>query len=340
MLNKLETFVFQKAAPRAIRRIAPPDLKPGDKVAKAVFAQAEREFQLAPPVTIHAACPTLLAGYWHLVREGYVANAAGRADREAVAHTVSGLNTCPYCVTVHDSMGAAVQARVPTDPRLLDWAAHSMDPHGQGGDLGFLSPKDQARVAATAFVFHYTNRMVSLFLNDSPVALPLSDTRVGRFLVSKSMALLSRRLVSVSVTPGEAAVQADADLPPCHGWAAGDPVIARAAAHFATAATETGRRFVPEPVRDVLTRHLGDWRGQDAPLSTAWTHDLVSGLAPTDQAVGRFVLLAARAPWQVDDALAAQVRDRLGSDAALIGAAGWAAFTATARIGNWWRVAS
>ena len=107
VLDVLENLIFRYAAPKAIRHLAAPDLKRLDANSKKLLGQARREFQIAPPLVIHSADPILMAGYWSAVREIYVVNVAGRAKREAVAATISQLNECPYCETVHKALFAS-----------------------------------------------------------------------------------------------------------------------------------------------------------------------------------------------------------------------------------------
>ncbi|MFZ2155471.1 MAG: hypothetical protein WAV72_05040 [Bradyrhizobium sp.] len=49
-----------------------------------VYRQAEKEFALVPPITLHSPAPEILAGVWTLTREAFVVGRAGRLDRELV----------------------------------------------------------------------------------------------------------------------------------------------------------------------------------------------------------------------------------------------------------------
>jgi len=53
IIHAIKNQIFRKAGPMAIRHLAKPDLKTKHPLARKVLDQAAREFQLAPPVTIH-----------------------------------------------------------------------------------------------------------------------------------------------------------------------------------------------------------------------------------------------------------------------------------------------
>ncbi len=81
LMQKIENLIFRKAAPMAIDHLAQPDLATKEPLTRKVLDQALREFQLAPPITLHISDPKLLAGIWSATRETYVVNVKGRAMR-------------------------------------------------------------------------------------------------------------------------------------------------------------------------------------------------------------------------------------------------------------------
>lgn len=91
MMKLIEDIVFHRIAARAIPHITLPDLAPNDPLARRVVEQANREFQLVPPLTLHLVDAELLAGAWSAVRESYVVNAQGRALRTWAASTLEQL---------------------------------------------------------------------------------------------------------------------------------------------------------------------------------------------------------------------------------------------------------
>jgi AhpD family alkylhydroperoxidase len=344
-VQAIENQIFRKMAPLAIRHLKKPDLKTSNPLAERALSQAAREFQIAPPLTIHLADPELLAGLWRLMREAYVVDAGGRARREAVAAAVSKLNECPYCVTVHAGMfdGAGQDSRLFADPSRLPagireayaFAAATLSPGSEALTSPAIAPADQPQIFATAFTYHYVNRMVSVFLGETPVALPGMTSAPGRKLAQASLGFFGRRIVRIDPQPGQCAVGGRRDLPGEFLWAAPDPHIAGALAHFAHAAEEAGRESAPPQVRSLVLKHLASWRGERSLLSRGWLEELVAPLDDGLKPAARLALLAARAAYQVDDGIVQAFSKTAPGDRALLQIVAWASFAAARRIASW-----
>ncbi len=341
LMKRIENLVFRHAAQQGIRHLARPDLGSDEPTLRTLYRQLAEEFQTAPPMTLHASAPALLAGYWHAAREAYVVNPAGRALREAVASEVSRLNACPYCETVHAGMFAAAGGRRAEGESLRaarEWAAATLSPGAAALMRPAIPPGDIPQIFATAMLFHYTNRMASVFLHEAPVPLPGMATRIGQRISARAMGLMARRIARHEAPPGQAVVQRSADLPAAFAWAQGAPHLAAGLAHFARAAEEAGQEALPAAVRALVLDHLAGWQGETPPVSRAWLAPLVAPLPADQQPAARFALLVARAAWQVDDGLIEDLRRRGASDRALVQIAGWAAFAAARRVAEWFPV--
>ncbi|MFF3108942.1 carboxymuconolactone decarboxylase family protein [Kitasatospora sp. NPDC057904] len=298
-----------------VRHVAPVrPARAGAPVAR-VYAEVEREFgMLAPPVALHAPAPAVLAAAWMMLRETLVA--AGRADRaqkEAVAAAVSRANACPYCVEVHTTAIEALGGSVGEGP---------LEP---------FPPALAPELVGVAATFHYLNRMVSLFLGDSPMPpkAPSAARRAARALLGR----LARQSANAAPSPGGSLdLLPAARLPEDLLWAAGTPSIAGAFARAAAAVDEGGERAVPAPVRALVTAELAAWDGTPPGLSRAWLEPPLSSLPPEHRAAGRLALLTAKAAYQVDDAVVAAARQTAPSDARLIELTAWTSLTAARRL--------
>lgn len=92
---------------------------------------------------------------------------------------------------------------------------------------------------------------------------------------------------------------------------------------------------LPPPTRQVVRRVVGSWHGEPMPMSSRWTNEHTAELPADLHAPTRLALLTGLAPHQVTDDDVAAARSLLDTDAALVGALAWAAFTAARRIGTW-----
>ncbi|WP_143220736.1 carboxymuconolactone decarboxylase family protein [Actinomadura sp. CNU-125] len=300
----------------------------------------ERDFgMLAPPVALHSPAPGTTAAAWMMLRETLVAgDPAGRPDREAIAAAVSHANSCPYCTAVHEAaLGAQTSRRAPAPAdgprreRIVSWALGI----GRTDEERTPVPFDEEHVPrflGVAVTFHYLNRMVNVFLADSPVPaeVPVPVRR-------PMMSLLGRIMRESSVAGPEPGAALDllpeASLPDDLAWARGDRFVAAAFARAAAAVEAAGRRTVPEPVRELVADRLARWDGGPPGLGRGWVDEAVRGLPDDQRPAGRLALLTAFASYRVGVADVTAFRRTDPGDRALVELTAWAALTAARRIG-------
>jgi AhpD family alkylhydroperoxidase len=325
----------------------PPEAATG--LVAAVYAQLAEDFQITAPLVLHSSAPRLLAAVWCVLRETLIAGRLPRAHKEAIATGVSHANACPYCVSVHAMMlhGAGETAVAETlltgkahaiaDPRLrhlAHWASRSLAPEDPLLRQPPFTAADEAEIVGTAVAFHYINRMVNVFLGESPVPGP--QQWLGRLRRRLLGATFGRRLVRRAPPPGAAlSLLPAAPLPADLGWATANASVANAFARAAVVADEAGRVVLPDDVRALVSRRIATWRGEAPGNSQGWVRHEIASLAAADQPLAAFALLTALAPYQVDPTIIEAFRLRRPTDQELIGAAGWAAFTAARRVGGW-----
>ncbi|MGI8666799.1 MAG: carboxymuconolactone decarboxylase family protein [Jatrophihabitans sp.] len=308
-----------------------------------VYQQAEREFGLAaPPLALHSPVPELLAASWSILRETLVADGQlSRAAKEGIASAVSQSNSCPYCVVVHGATLRGLQSQAGaagSDPaaeeRLQRWAQASGDQRAMLAMAPPFAPECAPEAIGVALTFHYLNRMVSIYLPDSPLPpmLPPAGTaQAGRFL-GRFMRELSAR----PHPPGASlALVESAELPDDLWWAAGSPAIAASFAAAAAVTDRLGAEYVSGPVRELVRDCLQQWDGADPGLDTSWLQRGLADLPTAERAAGRLALLTAFAPYRVDEATVADYRQAHPEDRSLIALTSWTAMSCARRIGSW-----
>jgi AhpD family alkylhydroperoxidase len=333
-----------------IRYVSPVQPTAAEGLVATVYQQVERDFgMLAPPVALHSPAPGPLAACWLMLRETLmVPGLVDRAAKEAVAAAVSLGNACPYCVAVH---AAAVRtlfrepaaaeiaadriAAIP-DPRLRGiaaWARMSgLRDHTLTHSAPF--PAEQApELVGVAVTFQYLNRMVNVFLGDSPLP-PTVPTAAGRALMN----ILGRVMVSASPAGAAADLLPVAELPGDLSWTNRSPRIASVFARAAAAIDRVGVDAVPPQVRELVLGELAGWDGHPQGPSRSWAFAAASRLAGADRPAGRLALLTAFSAYQVTAPDIQDFRRGRPEDEALVGLTSWASFAAARRIGTWLRL--
>ena len=331
----VDDAVLRWSAEREIRYVGAVGLRSARGLLSETYRQIRREFLLSTPFLAQSAAPEILAGFWCAFRESLVAGPASRARREAIAEAVARVNQCPFCADVHSLMldGALLgnHADKGSTRAMEEWALATRTP----GSAIFKRPpfaeNDAAQMIGTALVFHYLNRIVNVFLGDSP--LPAPSKRLLRRIATS---VFAKRIVKKKAEPGESLrLLPPVPIPSGLEWATGNPLVAGAFARFYAAVEKAGRETLPEEVRSLVESRLAAWNGEDPGLGGAWLDDAVSGLDAKPRTAARLVLLTALASYRVDAQAVAEFREHFPSDADLIAAVAWGSFAAMRRTEAW-----
>ena len=333
-----------------ISYVTPVRVTGADDTVARVYRQVEQDFgMLAPPVALHSPAPGPLAACWMMLRESLLADGqVQRGVKEAVAAAVSVGNSCPYCVVVHAAtlnglLGSPTSAAVSSDDldsiadpevrAIAQWARRSAS---QPQDAPFS--KEQApEIAGVAVAFQYLNRMVNIFLTDSP--LPPAVPALARRSVLRAFGWFTSGAARTAHQPGTSLeLLPAAPLPPDLWWAAGSPPVAEAFGRASAALEAAGRQHVPASVHAVLRSRLADWDGRPLGPSRSWVEEEVLVLPAGERAAGRLALLTALASYQVDQSVIDSFRREQASDEALIATTSWASMAAARQVGSWLRI--
>jgi AhpD family alkylhydroperoxidase len=342
------TEAIREQMAKTIKYVRPVQYGSATGLTAQVYQQMQADFLPVPPLTLHSPVPELLAGVWSILRETLNSGNVDRALKEAVAAAISKTNECPYCVDVHTSMlhatsehdvasailrGDFDNIRDKQLNAIVQWVLANRTPHSNGSRLTPFSRSDSSEIIGTAVAFHYINRMVNVFLGDTFVPVPSTfKGLVGRLFGATAGKFLLRR----SVQPGDPLrFVPKATLPDDLSWAAANPAVAGAFAGFAQIIEESGKKVLPEQVRNLVKEHVHAWNGEEMGISRRWVEDAVVEIKEEHRATARLTLLTALASYQVDADVVEKFRFQYPRDAQLIAATAWASFTAARRVGVW-----
>ena len=321
-----------------------------------LVGQIKREFgDFVEPFSLHWPVPDLLSCTWSALRESLVAGTVDREIKESVAAAVSLSNQCPYCVDAHTLMlnGLARHetARAISENRISDirdnnlrahieWAGATNNPGSAIIASPPFSKKDAPEIIAVAFVFHYINRMVSALLGESPLPLgnsPLKGImkRVGAMIFSRALKVNAKRGESLRFVPEGAGPLESLRLADDMRWAMGNEYIERAFAGWAFVIEEKSKGLIDDNTRKILETYLASWQGQAPGLDPAWLTEAVKGHEEKTQAMARLALMAAVAPYRIEEEAVKRFRKYYPEDEQLIITLSWASFSAARRIAGW-----
>ena len=325
---------------KLINHIEPVAPRQAHGVVADVYAEARHDFgRLPEPMIMLSPHTGLLTASWATLRETLIAGQAPRDRKEAIAAAVAAALRCPFCVDAHTVMlyaageSATAEAILASeDPcnenaPYVAWARGTSAPHGPPPPFG---SEAAAEYIGTAIQFHFIARMVLVLLDETflpggPRTQSLLRRAAGRAFARK---------VRGTYQPGLATQRLpQRSLPKEFAWAATSAPIARAFAAM-TDCVENARHL-PEPSRDVVRHAVETWRGEPQPISSSWTTEHTDGLPAELRPATRLALLTSLAAHQVTDADVAAARPQLPTDAALVAALAWAAWSAARRVSGW-----
>jgi AhpD family alkylhydroperoxidase len=347
VFRSIEQFIFRHLTPLSIRWLPAPEIARASGLAAEVYRQLDREFMAVPPVTLHHLNPRLMAGVWSACRESLVAG-PDRAMKEVIAVAVSQSNRCPYCVLAHTSMLLGADDRPALDAltaggrtndalaNLAAWAsATGRKASLSAGRLPFTKRQASAFMA-TAVLFHYINRMVNIFLDETMMPVVGKVPVVGDQAFRIFSSVTSSRIVRIEAKQGVFLTGNPAmKLPEAFGWAADDPAVAGGLLRFADVVRTVADASVDPEVQALVKRQVAAWEGEPLGLGKGWLDAAVSELPERLRPQARLALLAAMASWAVDGGEIESCRRAGLDDRALLETAAWGAFLAVERIAGW-----
>ncbi|MEX0993552.1 MAG: carboxymuconolactone decarboxylase family protein [Solirubrobacterales bacterium] len=326
----------------------PPAPQTAQALVETVYGQMKRDFGLvACPITLHRPVPELLAASWSTLRETVVADGVDRAAKETVASTISQLNGCPYCVDAHVVMLGAVGKRdvqraidrhdydaIPYENlrALAHWAAATRTPDAAELLAPPFGPAEAPELIGTAVYFHYVNRMVSLFCDESPFG------STNRLLRASLVRIGGRRFRDVALEPHAAGTSLGlipgAELPEELAFAAAKPTVARAWASFAASVARAADPVLDSSSRAAIEAELAKWNGDDPPIGGGWLEEFANELDEPVRGAARLALAAALAPYRATEHDIARAGSGEGA-AEVVAAAAWGALAAAKRVARW-----
>ncbi len=298
------------------------------------YRQMERDFIVGAPFALHSPIPEVLAGMWAATRESLVAGSVARGEKEDVARTVSEINECPYCVSIHSETVSASMFLDASNAegKYREWARATLTPDSPLLKRVPFSESHAPEIIGTALAFHYINRVVNIFLDDSPMPIP----SFMESMMSRMAAPMMRDIVSRIPAPGDSlGLLPESEVPADMAWAAANPTVARAWARFAHAVETCVKEEMGEAARESVMDILSRWHGEDPGFGTDWVDELLIGLRDREKPSAKLALLTAVASYRVTPELIAEFQMAHPGDRALVTVTSWAGLAATRRISSW-----
>jgi len=357
ILNHIENSIIDDMSKRQVRYITPIPMKQSEKKLKSVYLQIRTDFQLVPPLTLFSPVPELLAAVWSIWRESqFVSDNVSRVITETVAAGVSSINECAYCVDAHTGMLHALaedqivksihaqssdSIKNKSHSQILEWALANRHPDAKCILRPPFTKPDAPEIIGTAFVYHFVNRMVSIFLTESPLPLTAGSAKIRQGAAKVFGKTIGKSITHRTSSAGKSLMFIPcAELPEDFNWAEGRQNVARAFAGFTHTIEQLSIHTIPVSVRQLIEKRLARWRGEQTGISREWIEESILDINDNDKPCARLLLLTALAPYQVSAEDIQEFRKHYPGDHELLVFTAWASFTAARRVCQWLNIFS
>jgi len=300
---------------------------------------------LAEPFMLHAASSSILAASWILVRETVLVGTVERRIKEVVATAVSESNQCPYCVDAHtimfNALGDVPSTSLHNHPNeeirlAYEWGLATRTLKSVPIQRPSFTQDTIPEILGTALAFHYINRMVSVFLDETP--LPLHNRWFKR--IQQQMAAFGLKgVIRRNKIVGESLpLLPDDTLKPSLDWLDDSTNVGKAIGKWAYTIHCSGELALTEIARNAIIDYLQSWYGIDPPLGTDWLNAITADLQGEDHAGATLGLVTALCPYRMTRNQIDNYRRFQPSDSTLVAAAAWASMQAAIRIASSWKM--
>jgi hypothetical protein len=342
--KKLRFWLFDALSVKTMRYLESVPRHKANGIVAEVYDQIADDFFVNGSLTSRSGVSDLFAAIWTGGRETVlVDDQLDRTTKEALTATLSSINDCPYC---GDMMVSLVHAAERHDDaaRILDeneehitdsllrerllWVRAVATP---GAVPPTSTPFNRAQlpeVIGSLMALSDINRFSHIVMDGSPVNAPFGLQGMKAFALRLFGGEL-KATHSRPLEPGRALpLLPEAQLPEDMQWARSNPRIAGAVARWAAAVERESEQVIPERTRRLVHDSLKQWQGEQMPISRHWVEQEVEALQGNECAIARLALVLAKASYQTDDQLVADVLEHNPEQEQFLRILAWSTFTA------------
>jgi len=351
MSNLIETKIAEQNAQR-VKYIKVIGLKESEGKVNRINVQIDRDFGLVGPMTLSTPSERVHAIRWATARESFVVeNNVKRVTKEIIAAGVAQINKCPYCEDVHrtsissagnnDAAKAIINGswkslKNERTKAIIDWSINTRNPNASIIRNPPFSKIEAPEIIGTALVFHSTNRLVSIFLEESPLPGLLNNNLLKKVALKIASKTLFKTMVTKKVNEGESLQFIhNYKIQKSFEWSKTIPSFSRALAAEKMLLYEIEKEIIPQKLVSLFKNKVKKWQGEEMPLGRSWLQILTNGLSEAEKPIANLIFLAAFEPYTITKTDIDAFRKIYPDDKDLVDVSFWAIQILTNRISEW-----
>lgn len=351
MLKAIQNIMMEQNA-HAVKHIKAVGIKDAQGIVKEINLQIDRDFSLAGPLTLSTISKRVHAVRWANTREIFVVETnVQRVVKETIASGIAKTNNCPYCEDVHDtsisSAGDAETSKAITNgswkslksekiKKLIEWSLNTRNPNSRIIKNPPFSKTEAAEIIGTALVFHSTNRLANIFLDNSPLPKLLTNSIFKKSALNIASKTLFKTMVMKKGKAGDSLQFIhNGTNSGNHKWAEYVPSYAKTLYARDSLLAELEVVLIPKTIAQIFKNKVNEWGGEEMPLGRAWLNDTICNLTEMEKPIATLVFLSAFAPFTITDKDIANFYKIKTSEKDLLEVCYWSVEIVTNRISEW-----
>lgn len=325
------------------------DFKKAAGLSKSVFDQMKDDFTMAEPFTISYPSEQQLVYRWMLNREAYLVNTnVDRVLKDAVAYGVSTANECSFCAEGHQMMIAASghyqEAKLikylSDQPegkifKIAEWASKCYNPSDSLITTPPFTNEEAPEIIGTFYCFNVTNRLVNLFLGDSPVPVSKDSKILYSIMSFMATRLMMKPFVTRQIDRGKSL--ALVEFPQEHEYIWAQEVFTVSSAFNAVSMhlAQLEKEILPTYIIERVNAILSFWDGSLRPLRGQWLDQELDGIEEADKPLFKLAMLVMFASYSVTEKDILDFRKLYSDDKTLVDLCYWAANKVSLKMLDW-----
>ncbi len=280
---------------------------------KQLYKHIELNFgKLAEPFVLHSLNIELTAGVWAMLYETVMVEVkVKRSLKEAIAISISEINKCNYCVDAHsimvfgtekDLLNSIMEIRngktepITREDKIILWALKNLDFDSPIILNPPFSKEEMPEIIGTAVLFHYLNRMVSLFAGETP----LPTTKTKSLIIKLASNFIFAKAIRKKKTKGESLMFID-DNNNHKGfeWANSTPEIMKAFQYFKYQTENEIEQILSPELISSLKKQATNLHFLKPSFGNEKTENFLKTVKPSEKQIAEFCFLTMFEPHKV-----------------------------------------
>ena len=336
----------------AVKYIKAVGLKDSTGKIKKINEQINRDFGLAGPLTLSTPSTRVHTVRWVTARESFVVETnVKRVIKEIVAASVAQINQCPYCEDAHGTSIVSAGDKITSKKiingtwqtlkdektkQIIEWSLNTRSPNSEIIKNPPFSIHEAPEIIGTALVFHSTNRLVNIFLEESPLPSFLSGKLIKKTALKIASKTLFKSMVEKQSTAGDSLeFIKNYPIPTSLEWSKSIPSFSKALAADQVVLNEIEEELIPKKLAQLFIEKINSWQGEEMAMGRSWLNETIKSLSENEKPIAKVMFLAAFTPFAVTEKDIEDFRKAKPGDTALVEVCYWSIQMLTNRLSEW-----